>query len=209
MRKFTPMITQSHIDKSISFEEYFQLYEKQVATGSTSGNDQSEGLVEYTKLNFSRLKRSYKTTPISEKVLATIDCLNEEMTWLVLTETWCGDAAQNIPVLAKIAEANPAISFRLIFRDENPEVMDNFLTNGSKSIPKLIALDKNLNVLGSWGPRPKVIQDWFLSEKVNGSDIDKLKIDLQHKYNEDKGQALQQEMVELMKTWLNKECFSV
>ncbi|HEY9082271.1 MAG TPA: thioredoxin family protein [Vicingaceae bacterium] len=203
------MITQEHINKSISFEEYYQLYEKQVATGSTSGEDQSDGLVEYTKLNFSRLKRSYKTTIPSEKVLETVDCLNEEMTWLVLTETWCGDAAQNIPVLAKIAEANPAISFRLIFRDEHPEVMNNFLTNGSKSIPKLIALDKNLNVLGTWGPRPTVIQDWFLGEKANGANMDKLKIDLQHKYNEDKGQALQQEMVELMKIWLNKECFSV
>jgi|10_taG_2_1085330.scaffolds.fasta_scaffold03997_7 hypothetical protein len=203
------MITQEHINKSISFEEYYQLHEKQVAKGSTSGEDQSEALVEYTKLNFSRLKRSYKTTAPSEKVLETVDCLNDKMTWLVLTETWCGDAAQNIPVLAKIAEANPAISFRLIFRDEHPEVMNNFLTNGSKSIPKLIALDKNLNVLGTWGPRPTVIQNWFLAEKANGVDIDKLKVDLQHKYNEDKGQALQQEMVELMKTWLNKECFSV
>ncbi|MDT8412308.1 MAG: thioredoxin family protein [Vicingaceae bacterium] len=203
------MITQEHINKSISFEEYYQLHEKQVATGSTSGKDQSEALVEYTKLNFSRLKRSYKTTTPSEKVLETVDCLNDKMTWLVLTETWCGDAAQNIPVLAKIAEANPAISFRLIFRDENPEVMDNFLTNGSKSIPKLIALDKNLNILGTWGPRPTVIQDWFLTKKANGADMDKLKIDLQHKYNEDKGQALQQEMVELMKAWLNKECFSI
>ena len=203
------MITQEHINKSISFEEYFQLHEKQVATGSTSGEDQSEALIEYTKLNFSRLKRSYKTTTPSEKVLETVDCLNDKMTWLVLTETWCGDAAQNIPVLAKIAEANPAISFRLIFRDEHSEVMNNFLTNGSKSIPKLIALDKNLNILGTWGPRPKVIQEWFLSEKANGADMDKLKIDLQHKYNEDKGQALQQEMVKLMKAWLNKECFSI
>lgn len=203
------MITQEHLNKSISFEEYYELYEKQVAAGTTSGDDQSEMLVEYTKLNFSRLKRSYRTTVPSEKVLETVDCLNDEITWLVLTETWCGDAAQNIPVLARIAEANPTITFRLIFRDEHPEVIDNFLTNGSKSIPKLIALDKNLNVLGTWGPRPTVIQNWFLAEKANGVDMEKLKIDLQHKYNEDKGRSLQQEMVELMKTWLNKECFSV
>lgn len=200
------MITQQHIDKGISFEAYHQLYQEQVANGQTSGLDQSEGLIAYTKLNFSRLKRSYKTTEIANETKAMLEKISTPLTWLVLTETWCGDAAQNIPVLAKMAELNLAISLKLIFRDENPEVMDNFLTNGSKSIPKLICVNENLEVLGTWGPRPAAIQSWFVEEKNKPTtDMDQLKIDLQQKYNADKGQSLQSELMELLQQWQSKK----
>lgn len=200
------MITQQHIDKGISFEAYHQLYQEQVANGQTSGLDQSEGFIAYTKLNFSRLKRSYKTTEIANETKAMLEKISTPLTWLVLTETWCGDAAQNIPVLAKMAELNPAISLKLIFRDENPEVMDNFLTNGSKSIPKLICVNENLEVLGTWGPRPAAIQSWFVEEKNKPTtDMDQLKIDLQQKYNADKGQSLQSELMELLQQWQSKK----
>ena len=200
------MITQQHIDKVISFEAYHQLYQEQVANGQTSGLDQSEGLIAYTKLNFSRLKRSYKTTEIANETKAMLEKISTPLTWLVLTETWCGDAAQNIPVLAKMAELNPAISLKLIFRDENPDVMDNFLTNGSKSIPKLICVNENLEVLGTWGPRPAAIQSWFVEEKNKPTtDMDQLKIDLQQKYNADKGQCLQSELMELLQQWQSKK----
>lgn len=204
------MITQQHINKSISFEEYYQLHEKQAAEHKTSGENQSEALINYTKLNFSRLKRVFKTTQPSKEVIETVNCLNDKITWLVLTETWCGDAAQNIPVLAKIAEVNPAISLRLIFRDEHLDLMDAYLTNGGRAIPKLICLDEKLNVLGSWGPRPAFIQDWFNEEKVKpNANMEQLKIDLQQKYNHDNGQTAQKEMMLLMQKWLKKECFSL
>lgn len=200
------MITQQHIDKGISFEAYHQLYQEQVANGQTSGLDQSEGLIAYTKLNFSRLKRSYKTTEIANETKAMLEKISTPLTWLVLTETWCGDAAQNIPVLAKMAELNPAISLKLIFRDENPEVMDNYLTNGSKSIPKLICVNENLEVLGTWGPRPAAIQSWFVEEKNKPTtEMDQLKIDLQQKYNADKGLSLQSELMELLQQWQSKK----
>lgn len=204
------MITQQHLDKSISFEEYYKIAEQHAIEGKTSGENQSKELIEYSKLNFSRLKRSYKTTVPSEDVLKTVDCLNEKMTWIVLTETWCGDAAQNIAVLAKIAETNPSISLRLLFRDENLDVINNYLTNGGRAIPKLICLDNELNELGTWGPRPAFIQHWFNEEKVKPeANMDELKLEIQQKYNEDKGQTLQKEMVKLMKDWLKKECFSL
>ena len=204
------MITQQHLDKSISFEEYYKIAEQHAIEGKTSGENQSEELIEYSKLNFSRLKRSYKTTVPSEDVLKTVDCLNEKMIWIVLTETWCGDAAQNIAVLAKIAESNPAISFRLLFRDENLDVIDNYLTNGGSAIAKLLCLDQEFNEIGTSGPRPAFIQNWFNEEKVKPeANMDELKLEIQKKYNEDKGQTLQKEMVQLMKDWLKKECFSL
>lgn len=204
------MITQSDIDKSMSFEEYYQLVEKLTNNKGTTGENQTEELIDYTKLNFSRMKRILKTTPISEEVSSTVDCLNDKLTWLVFSESWCGDAAQNIPVFAKISEANPNINLRIILRDEFPELMNNYLTNGGKSIPKLVCVDENLKELGTWGPRPQYLQNWLYKEKEKPTmKMSELKQLFQVWYTKDKGQTLQKEMVLLMKAWLNKECLSV
>jgi hypothetical protein len=128
----------------------------------------------------------------------------------VLAESWCGDAAQNLPVFAKIAEANSNITIRILLRDENEELMNQYLTNGGKSIPKLICIDKDFNELGTWGPRPTFLQDWLYKEKTSPTmEIDELKAQFQVWYTKDKGQTLQREMVLSMKRWLNKECFSL
>ena len=204
------MITQKDIDKSMSFDEFYQLVEQLVKEGKTTGEDQTEALINYTKLNFSRMKRILKTTPISSDVTNTVECLNEKLTWIVLVESWCGDAAQNLPVFSKIAEANQNISFRILLRDENPGIMDQYLTNGGKSIPKLICVDENLKELGTWGPRPKFLQDWLYQNKANPKmEMSELKEQFQVWYTKDKGQTLQKEMVLLMKAWENKECFSI
>ena len=81
------MITQKDIDKSMSFEEFYQLVEKLAATGGTTGEEITEEKINYTKLNFSRMKRILKTTPIAEEISSTIDCLNEKLTWVVLAES--------------------------------------------------------------------------------------------------------------------------
>jgi hypothetical protein len=204
------MITESDISKSTSFEEYYQLSERLAKEGQTTGENQSTELIDYSKLNFSRMKRILKTTPVSKAVSETVDCLSDKLTWIVLTESWCGDAAQNIPVFTKIAEANPNINLRILLRDENPELMDQYLTNGGKSIPKLICVDENLKELGTWGPRPKLLQDWLYENKANPKmSMAELKKEFQIWYTKDKGQTLQKEMVLLMKSWTKKECLSI
>ena len=204
------MITQEHIDKSISFEAYYQLSEQLANEGKTTGEDQSEAMINYSKLNFSRMKRILKTTQPSEEVIKTVDCLNDKLTWVVLTESWCGDAAQNLPVFAKMAEANPNITIRILMRDENLDLMDQYLTNGGRSIPKLICVDESLNVLGTWGPRPKELQDWLKREKENPTmDLADLKKEFQIWYTKDKGQTVQKEMIGLLQSWLQKECMSL
>ncbi|MCB0401947.1 MAG: thioredoxin family protein [Flavobacteriales bacterium] len=202
------MIYKEDVDKSMSFQAYYQLVEELAGKGGTTGLDQNESLIEYTKLNYSRMKRILKTTPIAPEVIDTVHCFTEKLTWLVLAESWCGDAAQNIPVLEKIAEANPNIEVRIILRDENPDIMDRFLTKGSRSIPKLIAIDENYQVLGTWGPRPSYLQDWLYREKNDPTmEMSTLKVEFQKWYAQDKGQTLQREMILLMKEWLEKECF--
>lgn len=202
------MVTKKDIDRSISFYDYYTLIEKLAIEEGTTGDDQSQTYVEHTKLNYSRIKRILKTTEPLAEVTNTTDCFDDKITWLVIAESWCGDAAQNVPVMQKMAEVNPNINLRVILRDENPDLMNRYLTNGGKSIPILICLDENLNELGTWGPRPKVLQDWLKKEKANPTmEMSVLKEQFQVWYTKDKGQTLQQEMLLLMKGWLQKECF--
>ena len=84
---------------------------------------------------------------------------------LVIAEDWCGDASSTIPIVARFADTVPGIELRLLRRDEHPELMDRYLTNGARSIPIVIALDDSFRELGYWGPRPAVLQAWVLENR--------------------------------------------
>lgn len=131
-------INKSSISKSISYLDYLALVNAFAKANKTSGFEQTENQKEYTRLNASRMRRIEKTLSFTPAQLTPFGELSEKQTWLVITETWCGDGGQIIPVLNKIAESNPGIDLRIVFRDENPKLMDPFLTKGARSIPKLI-----------------------------------------------------------------------
>ncbi len=84
---------------------------------------------------------------------------------LAIVEDWCGDASSTVPVLARLGDEADCLELKVVLRDEHPEVMDQFLTNGSRSIPIVIALDQEFRTLGHWGPRPKEIQEWVIENK--------------------------------------------
>ncbi|NRA93169.1 MAG: thioredoxin family protein, partial [Psychroserpens sp.] len=108
-------IIEESINRSISYEEYRSLVSKLVEEKSTSGNEKTEALANYTMLNERRMKRWDKTVRISEDLVERIKEFSRDITWLVITESWCGDAAHVIPVLNKIAELNSNIDLRLVF----------------------------------------------------------------------------------------------
>lgn len=144
----------------MSYGQYRDLIDALLMEGKTTGNNQSAAMTNYTEMNVQRMKRLDKTTSITDTALEKINALNKNYTWLVLTEAWCGDAAQTIPVMNKIAEAsNGKISVRFILRDQHLYIMDAHLTNNGRAIPKLIVLNNNLKELADWGPRPKLLQD--------------------------------------------------
>ena len=84
---------------------------------------------------------------------------------LVIAEDWCGDASSTIPLVAKLVDQVPGIELRVLRRDEHPAVMDQYLTNGSRSIPVVIALDQDYRELGHWGPRPRELQAWVMANR--------------------------------------------
>jgi hypothetical protein len=124
-------------------------------------------MINYTKMNVQRMKRLDKTVEIAENLLKAVKDLNQHYTWLVLTEAWCGDAAQILPVLNKIGEnSDGKISVRHILRDQNLEIMDAHSTNFNRAIPKLIVLNDSLTEVTQWGPRPEKLQNLFLEWKT-------------------------------------------
>ena len=168
----------------MTYQTYRQLTDELLAQGKTTGGNHSEAMIHYTQLNVVRMNRLDKTTRLLEGVKEQLQQINRPMIWLTLTEAWCGDAAQIIPVLQKMTEVNELVELRLILRDEHLEIMNAFLTNGGRSIPKVILLDaQTLGVLGSWGPRPAAVQEMVMSAKA---DLDVLtdKEDKKNRYHE-------------------------
>lgn len=194
-------IIQNSLKTAKTYSEYKEMILQLIKDGKSTGGDQNESLYNYTKLNNQRMKRLDKQTKLSESALTKAQRIQKDFTWLVLTESWCGDAAQTLPVINKFAEANEKIDLKVVLRDENEDLMNKFLTNGSKSIPKLIVVDNTSNkVVGSWGPRSemasKMVSDY---KEKNGKIDDQFKMDLQNWYNEDKGSNIEKELVDLIK----------
>lgn len=196
------VITENHLQKGISYKEYREMIDKLMAEGKTTGENHSKDMLHYTELNIQRMNRVEKTVSLSGEMLNALKSLDMKMVWVVMTEAWCGDAAQNVPVMAKIADATDKIELRLLLRDENLDVMDAYLTNGGRSIPKMVALDaETLDELFTWGPRPEPAQTMMMDFKnnPNGRSKQDLVIDIQKWYAKDKGLTTQKELVDLMK----------
>lgn len=148
-------VTEQVIEKGFSYSEFVEFTEKLVEEKRTTGANQSEAYLDYTRMCLQRMNRWNKTAKVSAKMTHLMESIEEPQIWLVITEAWCGDGAQSIPYMAKLAELNPKIKLRIIMRDEYPEIMDAYLTNGARSIPKLVAFTEDLKVeLFTWGPKP-------------------------------------------------------
>ena len=200
-----------YIEKAMTFAEYEILIDGLLAEGKTTGTNQSEAMVNYGRLNRQRMHRLEKTVFLDEGVREAVRKVTRPMIWLIITEGWCGDAAQNIPSIEKIAAENDKIRTLYILRDENLDLMDSFLTNGARSIPKLAMLDADtLEVLGSWGARPAPAQTLFEEMKANRTEKAVILEEMQRWYNFDKTRSLQHEFAKLVQAfaWVRREVFA-
>jgi len=186
--------------QSHSYIKYRQIVTNLLAQGKSTGNEQSEALTHYTTLNEARMNRLDKQMVITEANIQKLLSLKKNYLWLVLSEGWCGDAAQLLPIFNKMAVLSKHIELKVAFRDENQPLMQLFLTNGARSIPKLIVLDKETSeVLGHWGPRPTGASQLIKSYKQQYGSIDETaKTELQLWYLHDKGLSTQEELLTLM-----------
>ena len=192
-------IIQQSLAHAVGYEEYRNIISTLLAAGKSTGSSQSENLNQYTLLNETRMNRIEKTVTVSKENQQALQQIKSKYIWLIISEGWCGDSAQIVPIIAKMAEVTPNIKFQMVLRDANNALMDLFLTNGSRSIPKLIVLNRDFQVLDHWGPRPKgavALMNRHLEEA--GYISDEAKSQLQMWYLNDKGISTQLEIIRLM-----------
>lgn len=200
VQKSKQELVREGLRSSMCYVEYRLMMSNLALEGKSTGSIESQELSDFTSLNDQRMKRLDKTIKIDSGSEAKIKGVAKKTTWLVLTESWCGDAAQTLPVMNKIAELNKNISLRLVLRDENLELMEQFLSNGAMAIPKLISIDDTTGkVVGEWGSRPsiaaKMVQDY---KSKYGKLTAEFKQDLQLWYNKDKGQNTVSDLLSLL-----------
>jgi hypothetical protein len=194
------------ISRSWGYSDYRNFVIQLSESKSTSGVEQSIERIEATKLNAQRMKRIDKQIVIGKDLSDLIKRVNQKWNWLVIAESWCGDGAQNLPVISKMGSLNVNIDLKIILRDENPEIMDKNLTNGARSIPILICTDEiSGDKIGIWGPRPKQIAEKvkeFKSANPNISHHEFVK-NVHLWYAQDKGESIQNDFLKLIPAWEN------
>ncbi|EDM43648.1 hypothetical protein SCB49_08658 [unidentified eubacterium SCB49] len=194
----TNTLVAESLKTAMSYTAYRALTIEHAANKTSTGANQSEAYVNYTKLGDARMRRLDKTVKISEEIQAVAESVKTNKTWLVISESWCGDAANALPVINKIAALNENIDLKIVLRDENLELMNQFLTNGGMSIPKLIQIE-NDEVTATWGPRPTVATQMVNDFKeANGGLTPEFKESLQVWYNKDKGQNIASDISALL-----------
>lgn len=198
------------LEESIGYEEYHALIEQLLSQSHYLALKNIENDTHDTRLSLIRMERLDKTARMTAQTRLQIAAIHTPQIWLTLTEVWCGDAAQIVPTIQKMAALNDKIEHRLVFRDQHPELMDAFLTHGTRSIPLTIILEKkSLKVLGHWGPRPQELLAFVLD---NLQDLNKIKDEQEHKtrnaefltkvqrwYAKDKTYSTQKEFLEVLK----------
>ncbi|GLR18112.1 thioredoxin family protein [Portibacter lacus] len=193
MRTNTAINYQQYFEKGISFEEYLKRFAAEIALGEGSP------FAQYLPQNWQRQNRLIRKIKLNEDLQKAIDDLKQPVNWLLITEHWCGDASQINPVILKAAEeSNGKIDLRISYRDENEELIDAHLTDGrSRSIPILVQLDENYNLLNTYGPRPAEAQLLVMDLLSKGEDYN---IPLHTWYAKDRQKAIQEDLVKLIES---------
>lgn len=183
-----------------TYTSYRQLIDELMAQNMTTGTNQEEHILQYARLNVQRMRRVDKTITLLPELHEALANLQNNYVWLTLTEGWCGDAAQILPVIEAIAQASHGkLEARYLLRDENLDLMDQYLTDGGRSIPKLIVLQADtLTETATWGPRPAAAQNMFRELKSQDLPFEEFATQLHSWYAHDKTQSTQRELLELI-----------
>ncbi|HSZ72436.1 MAG TPA: thioredoxin family protein [Cytophagaceae bacterium] len=192
-------IAVSELSGTYTYSQYRQLIDQLLVKNNTTGSNQSAFYVDYTRQNVERMKEA-------EGLLSIPDDLSQKITkpyeFLLISEAWCGDASYSIPVAAALAKVLPMVDLKIILRDEHLEIMDKFLTNGGRSIPKLILIDPMTHrVLADWGPRPAGAQE-IVTEMKQRPDFNQKEMAnaLFRWYAEDKGNSIVGEIMDVLRS---------
>jgi len=190
--------TKELLQKGLTYEQYKSLINDLLKEGKTTGENRPESYVEFTKVNIHRMLRIDRTFKLDDNCKSTLQSLNKKIIFVVIAEAWCGDAAWNLPIINKLAEHSENIELIIFLRDEYEEIINNYLTNGGKAIPKLICLEENtLEEVFIWGPKPKPAAQIMIEHKRNPiKEKSEVLADIQKWYGKDRGKTVAKELCE-------------
>ena len=195
------MINYSEIfsEQGMDYQTYRALVDQFLLEGKSTSEASYD--LHYTKMNVQRMNRVDKTVSLTDDLTSTINHLKGNYKFLVITEGWCGDAAQIVPVFNKIATASLGrIDLKFVLRDKNLPLIDAHLTNGGRAIPVLIVLNEAADqVLATWAPRPQILQELLKEWKKETTEMPILAEKLHGWYAKDKTQSTQAELTRLLK----------
>jgi hypothetical protein len=178
----------------ISFEQFNKESNERASQPNSPNNNETQNkLHDYTILNQRRTTRILKSYKPNNEIVEIVKRINEKQTWLIITEDWCGDSAQNLPYLFKMTNSNQNIEWKVIYRDQNTDIIDMYLTNGGRAIPKIIAFDSEGNELFQWGPRPEHAKQLVKNWKDSGLSQPEFNEKLHLWYGKDRGKTLEEE----------------
>lgn len=158
-------------EEGLSYDEYRDYWREQKAVSPDGKDPDERKMIHYLNYNWERQGHVHNNYGLSEGLRAAIASIAEPQRWMVLTEPWCGDSAFLLPVIAEASALNEDVTLRILLRDDNLDVMDQYLTDGSRSIPKLVAFGPNGEERFTWGPRPASAHQHF--EELCGQYDDK------------------------------------
>lgn len=181
----------------LDWNKYKEIFEDILSAEKPMAPYDNPAYFDYLKLNASRQKRWLKVGKLNLDLVEKLKQISKPLDWILITEPWCGDAAHSNPFIQMLSEVNPLINLKIFLRDTPPFLIDNYLTNGGKSIPKLIVRDAQGKDIFNWGPRPKECQTIYDDLKTKNATFEEQKIILQNWYNKDKGVSLQEELLKL------------
>ncbi len=190
--------TKELLNKGFTYEQYRNTVTALLKEGKTTGKNHPESYVEFTKVNVHRMSRIDRTFKLDDTCRNILNNLSKQLIFVVIAEAWCGDAAWNLPIINKLAENSENIELIIFLRDEYEEIINNYLTNGGKAIPKLICLEKDtLKELFVWGPRPKPAAQIMIEHKKNPiKEKSEVLADIQKWYGKDRGKTVAKELCE-------------
>ncbi|MEJ2634692.1 MAG: thioredoxin family protein [Calditrichia bacterium] len=191
------MIRDAEIKNASDYQELLENMRRKIV--ELKPEMMNEPHFKFIPLNYRRFLRIYKTYRMSDNLREALQSVEQNQLWLVLTEDSCGDSAQTLPMIARMAEVNPKIELKFLYREQNPDLMDHYLTDGKRSIPKLIAFDGEGVELFQWGPRPAPAHILFKRSRENGLSKEQILQKLHAWYAADRCKSLEAELLAILR----------
>jgi hypothetical protein len=194
-----PVITADQLAASLSYTAYRQHITEALANEQPDARQAK--LLPYYQEGEARMNRIAPTITLLPELQAAASQLTQHYIWAIITEGWCGDASETVPIIEAVAAASAGhLETRYFLRDANPDFIDQYLTNGGRAMPIAVVLHADtLTEAGVWGPRPTPLQAIHQDLKAREVPPKEMTAQLHAWYDHDATRTTQQELLALVK----------